>query len=62
VHIKFKKCTFAQQQLSYLDHIISKHGVSTDHSKTIAMLEWPVPSNFIELRFFGINRILQKIC
>jgi hypothetical protein len=48
--VKFSKCTFAQQQLSYLGHIISQHGVFTDPSKTAAMLEWPVPANFTELR------------
>jgi hypothetical protein len=36
--IKFSKCTFAQQQLSYLGHVISQHGVATDPAKTEAML------------------------
>jgi hypothetical protein len=41
--LKFSKCTFAQQQISYLGHIISEDGVGTDPSKTEAMLRWPVP-------------------
>jgi hypothetical protein len=52
--IKFRKCTFAQQHISYLGHIISQHGVSTDPVKTEAMVNWPVPSNFSELRGFWV--------
>jgi hypothetical protein len=36
--IKYSKCTFAQQQITYLGYIISKDGVSTDPTKTEAML------------------------
>lgn len=31
--IRLSKCSFAQQQLSYLGHILSPNGVSTDPSK-----------------------------
>jgi hypothetical protein len=44
--IKFSKCTFAQQSISYLGHIISHDGVSTDAAKTEAMMQWPQPHNF----------------
>jgi hypothetical protein len=50
--IKFSKCTFVQHQISYLGHIISQHGVSTDLAKIEAMLKWHVPTNFTELRGF----------
>jgi uncharacterized membrane protein len=54
--IKFSKCTFAQQQISYLGHIISKDCVSTDPSKIEAMLKWPIPHSFTELRgFLGLT-------
>jgi hypothetical protein len=36
--LKFKKCAFAQQSIEYLGHVISKDGVSTDPSKTGAMV------------------------
>jgi hypothetical protein len=52
LYIKFGKYTFAQQQLSYLGHIISQFGVSTDPAKIEAMSQWPTPQNFTELRGF----------
>jgi hypothetical protein len=56
LYIKLSKCTFAQQQIAYLGHIIFQHGVATYPSKTEAMLNWPISTNFIELRgFLGLT-------
>ena len=38
LYLKASKCSFAQDTLEYLGHIISGAGVSTDSSKTEAML------------------------
>lgn len=43
--VKLSKCTFAQQQISYLGHVISAHGVSTNPKKVEAILSWPEPQN-----------------
>jgi hypothetical protein len=51
-YLKESKCSFAQTSLEYLGHIILAKGVSTDSSKISAMLHWPVPSTFTELRAF----------
>lgn len=50
--VKLSKCKFAQQTISYLGHVISAHGVSTDPAKVEAIVSWPVPSNIKELRSF----------
>jgi hypothetical protein len=51
-HVKPSKCSFAKRQISYLGHIISELGVSTDMSKVEAVLQWPSPTNLKELRSF----------
>jgi len=50
--VKLSKCTFAQQQLKYLGHIISSQGVSTDPSKIQDVLTWPTPASVKEVRSF----------
>lgn len=50
--IKRSKCTFFQQQVSYLGHIISKQGVEVDTGKIDVILKWPVPRSLRELRGF----------
>lgn len=55
------KCSFAQQQLSYLGHIISAAGISTDPSKVDAIISWPPPTNVKELHsFLGLAGYYQK--
>lgn len=47
---KMSKCTFGQQRIGYLGHIISEKGVATDDRKVQAVQQWPVPTNAKQLR------------
>jgi hypothetical protein len=59
--VKLSKCSFAQQEISYLGHVISKNGVSTDPSKVSIVSSWPVPTNARELRgFLGLVGYYRK--
>jgi hypothetical protein len=55
------KCSFAQQQISYLGHIISSHGVATNPYKVPVVNSWPQPSSIKELRsFLGLAGYYRK--
>jgi hypothetical protein len=61
--IKRSKCSFAQNTIAYLDHVISSQGVVIDQSKIEAISGWPAPTNTKELRSFsGACKLLQEVC
>jgi len=47
-----KKCTFVQQEVKYLGHIISARGVAVDPNKVKSVREWPMPQNTKGVRGF----------
>ena len=61
LYLKHSKCSFAQNQLEYLGHIISADGVATNPQKTTAMVHWPTRTTFTELRaFLGLTGYYRK--
>lgn len=52
LYIKRSKCSFAQTQISYLRHCVSKEGVTTDKAKIQAVQNWPVPQTVKHVRGF----------
>lgn len=49
---KLSKCLFFQQEVSYLGHVISANGVSTDPGKVEVVANWRPPTTIVELRSF----------
>lgn len=59
--LKRSKCTFAQQTLEYLGHIISGQGVATDPAKISAVAEWQQSTDVRQLRgFWGLSGYYRK--
>jgi len=58
---KPSKCSFAQNSIEYLGHVISSNGVSTDPHKIQAVKDWPVPSNIKDVRgFLGLTGYYRR--
>jgi hypothetical protein len=59
--LKQSKCLFAQRQIEYLGHIVSKEGVEPVKAKILAIQQWPVPSTIKALRgFLGLTGFYRR--
>ena len=56
-----KKCVLFQKKVTFLGHVVSEDGVSTDPSKTEAVSTWPVPRSVAEVRsFLGLTSYYRR--
>jgi hypothetical protein len=52
LYAKLSKCKFWLKQVAFLDHIISKGGISVDLSKIQDVLSWNAPTSVGDIRSF----------
>ena len=52
VTINFSKCKFGVEQVKFLGHIVSRHGVEVDTDKIKAIKEYPKPNTIRKIRAF----------
>src|ERR1044072_6477935 len=50
LQIKIKKCVFFQEEIHFLAHKISRHGIATDLEKVEAMKNLPTPKNLRDVQ------------
>ena len=59
--IKPSKCTFFQQKVCYLGHVISREGIAPDSSKTDKVASWPTPLSTKEVQqFLGFSSYYRR--
>lgn len=61
LHINWKKSKFLQEEIEYLDHVISKDTVRPTESKHKAITGFPLPTNVKTVQsFLGLTGYLRK--
>jgi hypothetical protein len=59
--LKRSKCSFGEESITYLGHIISINGVAMDRQKVMAVVDWPVPRTARAVRgFLGLAGYYRK--
>eukprot|EP00253_Pinus_taeda_P005724 PITA_05724 len=52
LYAKLNKCDFYKEEIQYLGHVISKDGIAVDPEKIKTILDWPVPKDVADIRYF----------
>ena len=59
--LKPVKCHFCREEVEYLGHIITRHGLKTNPALVAAVREFPVPKNVQEVRrFLGMTSYYRR--
>ena len=58
LRLKPSKCSFCRESVSYLGHIVSREGVTTDPAKVTS---WPTPKSVQEVQqFLGLSSYCRR--
>ena len=61
LYVKMEKCEFAQAEIKFLGHMISKSLIRMDGAKVAAIRDWPAPTKVTELRsFLGLANYYRR--
>ena len=61
LNVKKEKCEFAQQEILFLGHKVSKGLAMMDERKVQVILDWPPPSKVVELQpFLGLANYYRR--
>ena len=61
LRLKPAKCSFCKTQVSYLGHIVSRQGVTTDVDKTSKVSNWSTPTTISEVqKFLGLASYYRR--
>ena len=52
LYAKLSKCDFYRDRIQYLGHIISEQGISMDPKNIKAIMNWSIPRNVTDVRYF----------
>ena len=52
IYAKFSKYDFFKSEIKYLGHVISTEGIAIDTKKIKIIMEWKVPQNMSDIRYF----------
>lgn len=50
IYFKAKKCEIMRDEITFLGHHISRHGIQCEADKLVAIRDYPAPRNLAELR------------
>ena len=61
LYVKREKCSFAQESIKFLGHVVERGRIRMDLEKVRAIQEWKAPTNVKELRsFLGLANYYRR--
>lgn len=52
LYAKYRKYDFFKEKIQYLGHTITKDGITVDPEKIRTIMEWPIPKDVADIRYF----------